>query len=88
MLVETIFWDLVDQSNIIFKSFDTRKFIIKKGLKYFSYDFEKSRQIISIPKVHKWLYNLPGRPGTSISNRGPPIEKASEFLDFDLKPLM
>ena len=41
ILLETIFWDLVDQSNIIFKSFDTRKFIIKKGLKYFSYDFKK-----------------------------------------------
>ena len=39
-----------------------------------------------LPKIHKRLHNVPGRP--VISNCGTPTEKASEFLDFHLKPLM
>ena len=39
-----------------------------------------------LPKIHKQLHNVPGRP--VISNCGIPTEKASEFLDFHLKPLM
>ena len=40
-----------------------------------------------LPKIHKRLSNVSGRP--VISNCGTaPTEKASEFLDFYLKPLM
>ena len=39
-----------------------------------------------LPKIHKRLHNVPGRP--VISNCGSPTEKASDFLDFHLKPLM
>ena len=38
-----------------------------------------------LPKIHKRFHNVPGRP--VISNCGTPTEKASEFLDFHLKPL-
>ena len=39
-----------------------------------------------LPKIHKRLENVPGRP--VISNCGAPTEKASEFLDFHLKSVM
>ena len=39
-----------------------------------------------LPKIHKRLHNVPGRP--VISNCGTPTEKASEFLDYHLKPIM
>ena len=86
---ETILSDLVDKSNRIFKSLYTRKFITEKELKYFSYDFKKTTnlgKLYLLPKIHKRLHNVPGRP--VISNCGTPTEKASEFLDFHLKPLM
>ena len=86
---ETILSDLVDQSNRIFKSLYTRKFITEKELKYFSYDFKKTTnlgKLYLLPKIHKRLHNVPGRH--VISNCGTPTEKASEFLDFHLKFLM
>ena len=39
-----------------------------------------------LPKIHKHLRNVPGRP--VISNCGTPTEKVSEFLDYHLKPVM
>ena len=39
-----------------------------------------------LPKIHKRLVNVPGRP--VISNCGTPTEKASEFLDHHLQPIM
>ena len=39
-----------------------------------------------LPKIHKRLESVPGRP--VISNCGTPTEKVSEFLDFHLKPTM
>ena len=39
-----------------------------------------------LPKIHKRLYNVPGRP--VISNCGTPTEKMSEFLDHHLQPVM
>ena len=88
---ETILSDLVDKSNRIFKSLYTHKFITEKELKYFSYDFGFQKtanlgKLNLLPKIHKRLYNVPGRP--VISNCGTPTEKASEFLDFYLKSLM
>ena len=88
-LIETILSDLMDKSNRILKSFYTCKFITEKEVKYFSYDFKKTSNVDKfylLPKVHEQLFNVPGRPG--ISSYGTPTEKASEFLDFYLKPLM
>ena len=39
-----------------------------------------------LPKTHKRLFNVPGRP--VIWNYGTPTEKVSEYLDFCLKPIM
>ena len=39
-----------------------------------------------LPKIHKRLKNVPGRP--VISNCGTPIEKVSEFLGHQLKPVL
>ena len=39
-----------------------------------------------IPKSHKRLSNIPGRP--AISNCGTPTKKVSKFLDNHLQPLM
>ena len=41
---ETILSDLVDKSNKLFKSLYTHKFITKKELKDFSYDFKKKKK--------------------------------------------
>ena len=39
-----------------------------------------------LPKIHKRLVNVLGRP--VISNCGTPTEKASEFVDYHLQPIM
>ena len=39
-----------------------------------------------LPKIHKRLYDVPGR--SVISNYGTPTEKASDFLDNQLKEVM
>ena len=39
-----------------------------------------------LPKIHKRLYDAPGRP--VLSNCGTPTEKVSEFLDNQLKKVM
>ena len=38
------------------------------------------------PKIHKRLYDVPGRP--VISNCGTPTEKVSDVLDHHRKPVM
>ena len=81
--------DLVDKSNTFSKSLRSRKCITEKELKSFSYKLKKITKLgklYLLPKIHKRLSNVPGRP--VISNCGTPTEKASEFLDFYLKPLM
>ena len=58
MLSETMFWNSVDRNNRIFKSFDTRKCIIKKELKYFSYDFKK--KTTNLGKLYLYLKFISG----------------------------
>ena len=86
---KTILANLVDESNRIFKGLYTRKFIMEKELKYFSYDFKKTTnlgKLYLLPKIHKRLCNIHGKP--LISNYRTPTENGSAFLDFHLKPLM
>ena len=57
--------------------------------KYFSYEYKKITnlgKLYLLPKIHIRLENVPGRP--VISNCGTPTEKVSEFLDYQLKPVM
>ena len=63
--------------------------ISEKEMKYFLYDYKNATnlgKLYFLPKIHKKLFNVPGRP--VISNCGTPTEKASEFLDHHLKPVM
>ena len=58
-------------------------------MKYFLYNYKNSTnlgKLYLLSKIHKRLSNVPGRP--VISNCGTPTEKASEFLDHHLKPIM
>ena len=78
---------LVDCSNRFFKNLKLKGHITEKELKYFSYEFKKScnlGKLYLLPKIHKSLENVPGRP--VISNCGTPTERVSEFLDHHLKP--
>ena len=58
-------------------------------MKYFTYEYKKACNLGKMylsPKIHKRLSDVPGRP--VISNCGMPAEKVSEFLDYELKPVM
>ena len=75
--------------NSIFQSLKKRKLIIEEELKYFTYKYKKDTnfgKMYLLPKIQKRLINVPGRP--VISNCGTPTEKASEFLDHHLQPIM
>ena len=79
---------LVDCSKRFFRNLKVKGHITEKELKYFSYEFKKScnlGKLYLLPKIHKSLENVPGRP--VISNCGTPTE-VSEFLDHHLKPVM
>ena len=80
---------LVDSSNKYFKKLNSTGYISYKEMKYFTYEYKKAcnlGELYLLPKIHKKLFNVPGRP--VISNCGMPTEKVSEFLDHHLKPVM
>ena len=73
---------LVEKSNSIFQSLRKRKLITEEELKYFTYKYKKATnfgKMYLLPKIHKRLVNVPGRT---------PTEKASEFIDHHLQPIM
>ena len=81
--------ELVGTSNQLFKNLKSKGKISDKQLKYFTYEYKNVSnlgKLYLLPKIHKRLHNVPGRP--VISNCGTPTEKASEFLDYHLKPIM
>ena len=58
-------------------------------MKYFVYAYKNASnlgKLYFLPKIYKRLSNVPGRP--VISNCGTPTEKASEFRDYPVKPVM
>ena len=80
---------LIDSSNKYFKKLNSSGHISYKEMKYFTYEYKKAcnlGKLYLLPKIHKRLSNVPGRP--VISNCGTPTEKVSEFLDHHLKPIM
>ena len=80
---------MVYKSNKIFRSRKSQGEITEKELKYFTYEYQKTTNLgkmYLLPKIHKRLSNVPGRP--VISNCGTTTEKVSEFLDFQLKSVM
>ena len=86
---ENILIDLVAKSNKIFKRLFSHKLISEKELKYFTYNFKKATnlgKLYFLPKIHKRLSAVPGRP--VISSCDTPTEKVAEYLDYILKPIM
>ena len=82
---ENILSKLSETSNRMFSSLKRRGFLTEKQMKYFTYEFKKATnfgKLHLLPKIHKRLHNVPGRP--VISNCGSPTEKCSEFLDHHL----
>ena len=58
-------------------------------MKYFTYKYKKAcnlGKMYLLPKIHKRLSDVSGRP--VISNCGMPTEKVSEFLHYELKPVI
>ena len=79
---------LVDSRNKYFKNLHSSGYIYKE-MKYFTYEYKKAcnlGELYLLLKIHKRLFNVPGRP--VISNCRTPTEKVSEFLDHHLKPIM
>ena len=84
-----ILQDLAETSNDIFRDLKRKGKITEKELKYFTINHKKATNLgkmYLLPKMHKRLYDVPGRP--VISNCVTPTEKDSEFLDNQLKPVM
>ena len=71
---------LIDTSNSFFRGLKTKGFITEKELKYFTYEYKKAcnlGKMYLLPKIHKRLSDVPGRP--VISNCGMPTEKYPNF---------
>ena len=78
--------DLAETSNKLFRNLKNKAGITEKELKYFTIYFKKTTslgKLYLLPKIHKRLSEVPGRP--VISNCGTPMEKVSESLDSELK---
>ena len=72
---EKLIQDLTETSNKIFRNLRNGGFITDKELKYFSFDHKRAcnlGKLYLLPKIHKRLFNVPGRP--VISNCGTPTE--------------
>ena len=85
---KTLF-DLIEKSNNFFKRLNKKKMILERELKYLSYSFKNASclgKMHLLLKIHKRLYNVPGRP--FMSNCRTPAEKVSGFLDHHLQPVM
>ena len=70
-------------------SLKQRQLSIEKEFKNFRFEFKKTcnlGKLCLLPKIHKRLSNVPGRP--VISHCGAPTEKVSEFLDSQMQPIM
>ena len=78
---------LTEKSYKIVESLKRRGFISEK--QYFYFDLKKAcnlGKLFLLPKIHKRMFNVPGRP--VISNSGKPTEKVSKFLDSHLQLIM
>ena len=87
---EELIEDLTQYSNKIFKYLLRGGYLTEKQRDYYyNYKYKKTcnlGKLYLLPKIHKRLYNAPGRP--VISNCGTPTEIVSEFLNSQLKPIM
>ena len=87
--IKNILTSLVEKRNKIINHLCSHRLISESELKYFTYNLKKATslgKLYFLPKIHKRLANVQGRP--FISNCATPTEKVSEYLDFPLKPVM
>ena len=80
------FKELVGTSNKLFQNLKTKRKISDKQLKYFTYQYKKVTKIDKLyllSKITKRLTN-----GPVMSNCDTLTEKASEFLDHNVKTVM
>ena len=73
--------DFAETSKKLFENLKNKGGITEKAFKYFTIDFKKATnlsKLYMLPKIHKRLSEVPGRP--VISNCGTPTEKVSEFV--------
>ena len=80
--------DLAEINNKLFRNLKNKGEITEKVFKYFTIDYKKTTnlgKLYLLPKVHKRLFEVPGRP--VISNCGTPKEKVSQFWTVSLNRL-
>ena len=73
----------------MFENLQRKSVIQEREKSYFKFNFKKATnlgKLYLLPKIDQGLSNVPGRP--VISNCGTPTEKISEFLDYQLQPIM
>ena len=88
-VIEKDLVNLVEQSNKMSENLQRKSVIQEREENYFRFNFKKATnlgKLYLLPKIHKGLSNVPGRP--VISNCGTPTEKISEFFDHQLQPIM
>ena len=76
---------LLKTSNEIIAKIRKRRDLKRDNLDYFIMKDPKFARFYLLPKIHKRLHNVPGRP--VISNSGYYTENVSSFLDHHLQPL-
>ena len=80
---------LVNTSNKFFRGLKMKGFMVRKELKYFTYQYKKAcdlEKMYLLPKIHKRISDVPRRP--VISNCGMSTEKVSKYLNYHLKLVM
>ncbi|CAB4020512.1 Hypothetical predicted protein, partial [Paramuricea clavata] len=78
--------DISDRVKQAFKPLLDKGYISSKNLEYLVVPRPRLGRFYLLPKIHKRLENVPGRP--VISNCGTATERVSEFLDFHIQPLV
>ena len=85
---EKLLQDLAEISNKLFRNLKNKGGVTEREFKYFTIDYKKATnldKLYLLPKVHKRLFEVPGRP--VISGCGTPKEKVSEFWAVSLNRL-
>ena len=75
-----------DQVKEVLQPLLGKGYISGKNVEYLVVSRPRLGRFYLLPKIHKRLENVPGRP--VISNCGTATERISEFLDFHIQPLI
>ena len=86
-LMKRFYSNLWKQVTSFFKTSNLMEKLVINSLNALPMSIKKFLTLtLALPNIRKRLRNVPGRP--VISNCGTPTEKASEFLDYHLKPII